>query len=58
VESYDYTPEMLEKIPNIKSSEQENALTILDAHRQLISLNEKNRNVFKNVVELLEKETK
>jgi len=58
VESYDYTPEMLNKIPNIRSSEQENALTILDAHRQLIKLNEKNRAVFKDVIELLEKETR
>ncbi|MCK4981997.1 MAG: STAS domain-containing protein [Victivallaceae bacterium] len=58
VESYDYTPGMLQKIPNIKSSELENALTILDAHKRLISLNEKNRNVFKDVVELLEQETK
>ncbi len=58
VKSYDYTPEMLQKIPNIKSSERENALTILDAHRQLISVNEKNSAVFKDVVELLEKEIK
>lgn len=58
VESCDYTPEMLKKIPDIKSSEQENALTILDAHRQLVKLNEKNKTVFKNVVDLLEKEVK
>lgn len=57
IRTCDYSPKILKKIPNIKSSEQENALTILDAHRQLINLNEKNRNVFKNVVELLEKET-
>jgi anti-anti-sigma factor len=58
VESCDYTPEILKKIPNLKSSEQENALAILDAHRQLIKLNEKNKAVFKNVIELLEKEVK
>ena len=58
VESCDYTPGILQKIPNIKSSERENALTILDAHKRLVSLNEKNRNVFKDVVELLEQETK
>jgi anti-anti-sigma factor len=58
VESYDYTPGMLKKIPNVKSSELENALTILDAHKRLISLNEKNRSVFKDVVELLEQEIK
>ena len=57
VKTCDYTPEMLQKIDNIKSSEQENALTILDAHRQLVNLNEKNHDVFKNVIELLEKET-
>ena len=57
VTGFDYTPEMLEKIPNIKSSEMENALTILDAHQQLVKLNEKNRTVFKDVIELLEKET-
>lgn len=57
VESYDYTPEMLKKIPNVKSSELENALTILDAHRQLVSLNEKNRETFKDIVELLKEET-
>jgi anti-anti-sigma factor len=58
VESYDYTPETLQKIPNIKRGERENALTILDAHRQLVSLNEKNKDTFKDVVELLEEETK
>ncbi len=58
VESCDYTPKMLKKIPNIKGSEQENALTILDAHRQLVKLNEKNKTVFKDVVDLLEKEVK
>lgn len=58
VESCDYTPETLQKIPDIKGSEQENALTILDAHRQLVKLNEKNQSVFKDVIDLLEKETR
>lgn len=57
IRTCDYSPKILEEIPNIKSSEQENALTILDAHRQLVNLNEKNRDVFKDVVELLEKES-
>jgi len=57
IESCDCTPEMLQKIPDIKSSERENAMTILDAHRQLVNLNEKNKSVFKDVIELLEKET-
>ncbi|MDD5697562.1 MAG: STAS domain-containing protein [Victivallaceae bacterium] len=58
VKSYDYTPEMLREIPDLKSTELENALTILDAHRQLVRVNASNRAVFKNVIELLEQETK
>ena len=58
VDTCDYTPETLKEMPNINSSEQEDAKTILDAHRQLLELNEKNKTVFKNVVELLEKEVK
>ena len=57
VKNCNYSPEMLQEIPNINASEQESALTILDAHHQLVALNEKNRTEFKNVVELLEKET-
>jgi anti-anti-sigma factor len=58
VESCDCSKEILQKIPNIKSSEQANAITILEAHRQLVKLNEKNRDVFKDVIKLLEQETK
>ncbi len=58
VKSCNCSPEMLQEIPNINASERESALTILDAHHQLIALNEKNRTEFKDVVELLEKETK
>lgn len=58
VDSCNCTQEMLKKIPNIKSSERENAKTILDAHQQLVKLNEKNKTVFKDVIELLEKEVK
>ena len=58
VKSCNCSPEQLQEIPNINASERESALTILDAHRQLIALNEKNQAEFKDVVELLEKETK
>lgn len=58
VKSCNCSTEMLQNIPNINASERESALTILDAHRQLVALNEKNRTEFKDVVELLEKETK
>ena len=58
IESCDYTPEMLKKIPNIKCSEQANALIVLEAHRQLMSLNEKNRKIFKDVVNILKKNLK
>ena len=58
VENCGCAPEMLQKIPNIKSSERENALTILNAHRQLVKANEENNDIFKDVIELLEKETK
>jgi len=57
VTSCEVTPEVLENIPNINSSDRENAMTILDAHRQLVNLNEKNSEVFKDVIELLEQET-
>ncbi|MCF6177136.1 MAG: STAS domain-containing protein [Victivallaceae bacterium] len=58
VKTCDCSSDMLKNIPNIKSSEQEKALTILNAHRELVKLNEKNRSVFKDVIELLEKEVK
>jgi hypothetical protein len=45
-------------MPNINSSEQESARTILEAHQQLVKLNEKNKTIFKDVIELLEKEVK
>lgn len=51
-------PESLKNLPETRRNEWEDALTILNAHRQLVSLNEKNRQAFKNVVELLEKETR
>lgn len=57
VTSFEVTPEVLENIPNINSSDRENAMTILDAHRQLVNLNEKNSEVFKDVIELLEQDT-
>jgi len=57
VTSFEVTPEVLENIPNINSSDRENAMTILEAHRQLVNLNEKNSEVFKDVIELLEQDT-
>ena len=57
VKTLDYTPDSLSEIPDIKNSELESAKTILDAHRHLINLNDKNQTVFKDVVELLERET-
>mgnify|MGYP001265988686 CR=1 FL=1 len=38
-----------------KKSEDELARMVLDAHKQLVSLNSKNRDMFKNVIDLLEK---
>lgn len=57
VKSLEFTPDALDEIPDTKNSELESAKTILDAHRQLINLNKKNQETFKDVVELLEKET-
>jgi anti-anti-sigma factor len=58
VKNCECTPEMLQQIPNINSTERENAVMMLDAHRQLVNLNEKNDAVFKDVIELFEKEIK
>ncbi|MDD5596689.1 MAG: STAS domain-containing protein [Victivallaceae bacterium] len=52
------TPESLKKLPETDRNGWKEALTILDAHRQLVNMNEKNRAAFKDVVELLEKETR
>jgi len=58
VENCGCSPETLKEIPNISSSEQESAKTILDAHQHLVKLNAKNKTIFKDVIELLEKEVK
>jgi anti-anti-sigma factor len=52
------TPESLQDIPEAERNEQKEAQIILDAHRQLLNMNEKNRKAFKDVVALLEKETR
>ncbi|MFA6714322.1 MAG: STAS domain-containing protein [Victivallales bacterium] len=52
------TPESLKNLPETDRNGWKEALTILDAHRQLVNMNEKNRAAFKDVVELLEKETR
>lgn len=46
----------LTPISQTPHSDQETAQTILDAHRTLMNLNERNRVSFKNVVKFLEKE--
>jgi anti-anti-sigma factor len=58
VDNCNCTREMLKEMPNINSSEQESARTILEAHQQLVKLNKKNKTIFKDVIELLEKEVK
>jgi anti-anti-sigma factor len=55
VDNCNCSPESLKAVPNVSSSEVEQALTILDAHRRLMALNEQNKTEFKDVVELLEK---
>ncbi len=58
VDDCDYSPETFQDAPNIDSTEAELAIAILNAHRRLRSLNEKNAEEFKDVVELLEQEAK
>ena len=48
----------LEVVPESDRSEIERTRTILEAHKELMALNEANRNVFANVVEMLEKDLK
>jgi anti-anti-sigma factor len=48
--------EDLKELPHINLSERETAKMILEAHRHLMELNAKNKTVFKDIVELLEKE--
>lgn len=50
------TPGELHEITHLKAMEKQQAETMLEAHRLLMNMNEKNRNEFKDVVELLEKE--
>ncbi len=45
----------LQDLPQAESPDRELAHMILDAHRALTSLNEKNKEMFKNVVQILEK---
>jgi anti-anti-sigma regulatory factor len=48
----------LEELPYIKESEKEMAKIMLEAHTNLMELNAKNAEVFKDVVEILQKEIK
>lgn len=45
----------LENVPEADAADRELAHMLLDAHRALTSLNDKNKEMFKNVVQLLEK---
>ena len=56
VDKPDFTAENLQKIPDLQDTERERALVILEAHRQLMALNETNHDTFKSIVELLEKD--
>ena len=48
--------EGLAPVPDVELSDREKARMILEAHKALINLNEKNKDVFKNVVDALEEE--
>lgn len=50
-----FTSELAE-MPHLEQNEREIAMTILEAHRTLMELNDDNNAVFKNVVKFLEKE--
>ena len=56
VDKPDFTAENLQSIPDLHDTEKERALVILEAHRLLMAMNDKNRDTFKNIVELLEKD--
>ena len=45
-------------IPNTSTSDRKHADILLEAHKMLIEMNDKNKVLFKNVVEVLEKELK
>lgn len=50
--------EELEELPEGRSSERELSHVVLDAHRELLELNEKNQEMFRDVVEMLEEQMK
>jgi anti-anti-sigma factor len=52
----DFTAGNLRQIPDLQDTERERAQVILEAHRLLMEMNDKNHDTFKNVVELLEKD--
>ena len=56
VDKPDFSVENLRQIPDLQATERERALVILEAHRLLMDMNEKNRETFKDIVELLEKD--
>ena len=46
----------LEKIPHIQENEKEMARTMIEAHSNLMQLNEKNRELFQDIVDCLKRE--
>ena len=56
IQSSDPNPPELQEVDKVSQDAREKGRMMLDAHRALIDLNERNAKVFKNVVDLLEKE--
>ncbi len=47
----------IQEIPNVNDSEKKMASVILETHKTLMTISKKNKDVFKNVVQCLEKNT-
>jgi len=56
IENYGQTCSGFRETPNVTSDEHNKALLILEAHKTLLEMNDKCKSMFKNVVELLERE--
>jgi len=56
VEDEKAAPPELRQVPGITPGKSAQARTMLEAHRELMALNEKNRDVFKDVVGMMEKD--
>ncbi len=55
-DDYSHIPEVLIDIPHVDMDHLGQAKQILSAHKELMNLSEKNREVFRNVVDFLEKD--